>query len=356
MPQRVPSDHPLARTFALLDPDLAPGAAASLQGTTNLTEIVGLVELLVNPQATAAGCSAALRSLEHDTSELVSDAVVRALANQFPTIRIAACAEIVRRGVFTLAADSLESLIRTDAFWQVRKAAVNALGTDSTDRRWGVLFAATDPHWRVRYSLAQVLVEWGSDETARAKVLEHLLEANAKVARLRDYLLFRWTGAMPPERRNENPAEWCSFWDWDPAVLARHISELGRDGRRDSLPILTRLVNHPDERIRDWVIQTLRDDGKPQHWADAFSQLGDPREDITPLQADLVKGLELDRLEAVSRFILAQEKPHPRAGVGDPAVKGGRVPCPGSSRRFGTARPRSHSGGEPRPARQETHR
>jgi hypothetical protein len=313
MPQRVPSDHPLARTYALLDPDLAARAAATLRGTTNPTEIVGLVELLLNSQATAAGCSAALRSLEHDTSELVSNAIVRSLTNPFPTIRIAACAEVVQRGLFDIAAASLEELTRTDAFWQVRKAAVNSLGADPTQRRWRVLLAGSDPHWRVRYALALVLVEWGREEHERAEVLKHLPQTTLKLARLRDYLVFRWTGAMPPERPAENPAEWCPFWDWDPAVLARHLAELGRDGRRESLPILTRLVNHVDERVRDWVIQTLRDDGEPHHWTDALSRLGDPREDTALAQADLVKGLELDRLEAVARFILSQEQPHPAA-------------------------------------------
>ncbi|MCE9568284.1 MAG: HEAT repeat domain-containing protein [Planctomycetes bacterium] len=313
MPKQVPSDHPLARTFALLDPDFAPAAAATLQGTTDPVAIDGLVELLLDQRATAAACSTALRSLEHDTGPLVSDAVVRALDNQYPTIRIQAAAEVVRRGLFDLAANSLDQHIRTDPFWQVRRAAVNALGADPTYRRWLVMFAATDPHWRVRYALAHVLVGWGYDETERATVLELLPETHSRVVRLRDYLAFRWTGDLPPERPSENPAEWCPFWDWDPAVLSRQLGELGNAGRRESLHILTRLVNHADERVRAWVIQALRDDGDVTHWADALARLGDPREDTAPPQADLVKGLELDRLEAVARFILSQASPEPAA-------------------------------------------
>jgi aryl-alcohol dehydrogenase-like predicted oxidoreductase len=312
---RVPNDHPLARTFALLDADLAASAAETLRGTTHLAEVEGLVELLLNPQATAAGCSAALRSLAHDTGPLVSDAIVRALGNQHPTIRIAACAEVVRRGLFDLAAEALDRLIRTDPFWQVRRAAVNALAADPTPRRERILFASTDPHWRVRYALAQVLADWGRDEPERAQVLASLPEADGdlRVARLRDYLRFRWTGELPPERPADDPVAWCPFWDWDPAVLARNIERLGRAGRRDALDVLTRLVNHADERVRAGVIQTLRDDGQPQHWAGALARLGDQREDTAPTQADLVKGLELDRLEAVAKFILAQERPAPAA-------------------------------------------
>ena len=297
----------------MLDPDLAAGAAASLRGTTSPAEIDGLVELLLHPQATAAACAAALRSLEHDTGPLVSDAVVRALANQYPTIRIHASNEVVRRGLFDLAANNLDQLIRTDPFWQVRRAAVAALGADPAPRRWGVTFAATDPHWRVRYALAQVLAEWGREESERAKVLDLLASSQTRVVRLRDYLAFRWREELPPERPSENPAEWCPFWDWDPAVLSRHLGELGRDGRANSLPVLTRLVNHADERVRAWVIDALREDGEPSHWAGALARLGDPREDTAPPQADLVKGLELDRLEAVAKFILAQAQPEPAA-------------------------------------------
>jgi hypothetical protein len=120
---RVPDDHPLARTFALLDPDIAPRAAAGMRGTTNLAEIEALVEVLLNRDAPATACAAALRSLAHDAGPLVSDTVVRTLGNQHPTLRIHACAEVERRGLFDLAADRLESLVRTDPFWQVRRAA-----------------------------------------------------------------------------------------------------------------------------------------------------------------------------------------------------------------------------------------
>jgi HEAT repeat protein len=310
-PKRVPNDHPLARTFALLDPDLAPAAASKLRGTTERAEIEGLVEVLLNPQASATSSAAALRSLEHDTGTLVSDTVIRALNNQFPTIRIAACGEVVRRGLFDSAAEKIEQLFRADPFWQVRRAAINALAADPGSRRWRILFAATDPHWRVRYALAQVFVEWGSDEGERAKILGMLPESSqdSRVVRLRDYLLFRWSGEDPPERATENPARWCPFWDWDPAVLARNIELLGRTGRRDALGVLTRLVTHVDERVRAWVIEALRADGQPVHWAAALASLGDPREDTAPPQVELVKGVELDRLELVAKFILAQERP-----------------------------------------------
>ncbi len=310
-PKRVPGDHPLARTYALLDPDLAPFAASALCGTVEIAEIEALVELLLNPQMSASACSAALRSLEHDCSPFVSDVVVKALGNQHPTVRILAAGEVIRRGLFESAAERLEQLFRTDPFWQVRRAAVNALAAAPGSFRWQIILAATDPHWRVRYALAQILMTWGNDERERERILDSLHETSQLgcVVRLRNYLNYRWMGQFPPERPSENPADWCSFWDWDPAVLARNLERLGRTGRRESLSVLPRLVNHVDERVRRWVIQSLRDDGEPSHWAEALSRLGDPREDTVPTQADLVRGLELDRVEAVARYILARDLP-----------------------------------------------
>jgi hypothetical protein len=96
-------------------------------------------------------------------------------------------------------------------------------------------------------------------------------------------------------------------------VLARNIERLGRAGRRDALSVLARLANHSDERVRGWVIQALREDGKPAHWADALAQLADPREDAAAAIEALTTGVELDRIEAVAKFILAQPQPEPGA-------------------------------------------
>jgi hypothetical protein len=126
---------------------------------------------------------------------------------------------------------------------------------------------------------------------------------------LRDYLNYRWTRKLPPERPGIDPQSWCPFWDWDAAVLARNLELLGRAGRQKSLPILTRLVNHPDERVRDWVIQSLREDGTAEDWANTIARLGDPREDTAPVLEALTRGIELERIEEVAKFILRVDSP-----------------------------------------------
>lgn len=308
---RVPDDHPLARTYALRDPEFAAATAEQLRGTTERAEVEGLVELALNPETGATAALAALRSLEHDTSALVADTVVRTLDSPHPSVRIWAAGEVTRRGLLATATDALTSLIANDPFWQVRRAAVNAIA-DSGKRAF-LIPASNDPHWRVRYALAQRLEEWGRDPATRDEVWTLLLVPQPHAVRLRDYLHYRFTNEPPPERPSLDPSAWCPFWDWDPAVLARNLELLGRAGRRDALPVLVRLVNHPDERVRGWVVQALRADGSAEHWADAIARLNDPREDIRPTLEALTVGVELERIEAVAKHIFAQEAPPPAA-------------------------------------------
>lgn len=304
---RVPDDHPLARTYALRDPEFATATAELLRGATELAEIEGLVELALNPETGATAALAALRSLEHDTSALVADTVVRMLSSPHPSVRIWAAGEVGRRDLFAPAMESLIHLLRADPFWQVRRAAVNAIA-DSGKRAF-LIPASNDPHWRVRYALAQRLEEWGREPATRDEVWALLLVPQPHAVRLRDYLHYRFTNELPPERPSLDPSAWCPFWDWDPAVLARNLELLGRAGRRDALSVSVRLVSHPDERVRGWVVQALRADGSAEYWADAISRLNDPREDIRPTLDALTTGIELERIEAVARHIFAQPQP-----------------------------------------------
>ncbi|MDY3554560.1 HEAT repeat domain-containing protein [Gemmata sp. JC717] len=319
---RVPNDHPLARSYALLDPNTAASVALAFRGTVERAEIEGLVELVLNREARATDAAAALRSLEHDTSELVADTIVRATGSPHPSVRIAAVGEVARRKLFGVAERSLVQLLTADAFWQVRRAALNALA--EAGRREVLAPASNDPHWRVRYALAQWLETWGRDPATRAAVLGLLVLPKPHVERLRAYLHYRWTGETPAEGVTDDPSAWCPFWDWDPAVLARNLELLGRSGRRDALPVLARLVNHPDERVRSWVVLALREDGSVAQWAHALSYLGDPREDTAPVLDSLTRGVELDRVEEVAKHILAMESP-PLAALKWAAAQAGEV-------------------------------
>ncbi len=312
---RVPNDHPLARTYALLDADDAPAAAESLRGLSEPAAVEGLVELLLNRDTSATAASAALRALESDSSPLVWDAVVRSLNAPHPSVRILAVQEVARRGLVADARTALFGLLNRDTFWQVRRAAVNALAVTSLDGT-DLLGAWNDPHWRVRYALAQVLEAKGRDPDVRASIQERFPAVlhNPRALRLRDYLAYRWTGELPPERPAPDPQSWCPFWDWDAAVLARNLETLDREGRRAALDVLVRLVTHPDERVRAWVVRAVRDDGTAGHWTAAITLCRrDPREGAEPLLDDLTRGVSLDWIEEVAKYILAGDEFHPLA-------------------------------------------
>jgi HEAT repeat protein len=308
---RVPNDHPLVRTYALLDAEFASATAELFRGTAERAELEGLTELVLNAEMGATPVLAALRAIEHDASPLVGDTVVRALNSPHATVRIYAAGEVERRKLFPSATRELQRLRGTDAFWQVRRAAVGALAAGGCYA--AVTVASDDPHWRVRYAVAQVLELLGNDPAESREVILRMLCEHPRAERLRDYLNYRWTGELPPQRDADDPRTWCPFWDWDAAVLARNIELLGRAGRRAALDVLARLITHPDERVRGWVVCALREDGTPVHWSLALAHLGDPREDAAPVVEALTRGIELERIEAVAKHILAAPAPHPAA-------------------------------------------
>ena len=156
---RVPNDHPLARTYALLDAEFAAATAELLRGASEIAEVEALVELVLNPETSATAAIAALRALEHDTSPLVSDTVIRALGSPHPSVRILATAEVERRRLSLSAISALQWLLRSDPFWQVRRSVVNTLTAGRAYGTVGDDSASQDPHWRVRYAVAQALEE-----------------------------------------------------------------------------------------------------------------------------------------------------------------------------------------------------
>lgn len=274
---RVPSQHVLAVTRALLDPDTAVPAAEALAGSADRPVVEGLVVLLLTATA-ARSATAALAALHGADGPLVRDALVRAAAGPFATVRLAAVRELHRRSVPT--DDALERRLRTDPSWQVRRAALAALA----DRR-RALVAADDPHWRVRHALVADLVE-------RSEV--PVLGDDPRSAGVRAYLRWRLGGERPAAGDPPEPPR-PPFWDWDPAVLARDLDRLG-PGRRAHLDWMPALLGHDDERVRSIAVEALAKWGTARHLAEAFRLLGEPRSEAVESVERLVKLLDQDRL------------------------------------------------------------
>src|SRR5262245_50192827 len=170
-----------AITYALTQPHTALAAVAALHGNSEPAAVEALVEVLCRPHS-APLAQLALAALDACEHPLVVDTLVRALDSPLAPVRVAAAEALARRLVFDCA-ERLEKVLRADASWPVRRAALRALAAHPEPQRWGILVAADDPHWRVRHALIQALRH---DEQAVARLDE--LPPNPRVQGVRDYL------------------------------------------------------------------------------------------------------------------------------------------------------------------------
>ncbi len=104
----------------------------------------------------------------------------------------------------------------------------------------------------------------------------------------------------------EDPASWCPFWDWDPAVLVRHLEQLGEEGQRHQLDLMPRLLGHTDSRVRSVALRTLRLWGKPEHLARALELLDEPRLEASESVRTLRDQLNLDQAEATALRVFGE--------------------------------------------------
>lgn len=274
-----------------------------------------MVELLLRPETLATAAVEAIRSLKNDSSAMTEHAILSSLSSRHPTVRIEAVSAIQERGLLTAAHDWLVSLIRSDPSWLVRRTAVSAVWANPHSQKWDAMIAATDPHWRVRHIVAEALFAWaqyGEDQQRAEHELSRLGDS-LRIRRLMDFLRYRWHSEAPPIRPDVEDLSREPFWDDDPAVLARNLERFGREGRRSALDVLTQLICHPEARVHAWIVTAIRDDGEPVHWAAAMARLNDPREDAAAIRDLLLRGVELDRIEAAAKFILSRPTPNSAA-------------------------------------------
>ncbi len=294
------SSEILRRTHALLRAETAVAAAELLSGVRERAAREGLVELALS-STTARPAVAALAALGPSDDPLVVDALGAALGSPHASVRIAAAQGLHARGARRFD-EALVRVLREDESWLARRAALRALADDPGS--WRVLAAATDPHWRVRHALIQVLLGRGAGDAD-----ERLAGCGAggRVRGVRDYLHYRWAGEVPaPAAADppEGPAAVCPFWDWDAAVLARNLERMGEAGRRGAVEMMPPLLAHPDERVRAPAVEALASWGGPRQIAEAVALLDEPRLGTVAPVGRLLSRLDLDRVEEAARHVL----------------------------------------------------
>lgn len=299
---RISRENRLSVTLALRKPETALAAVEVLRDDASKAATEGLLELLYPPHA-ARPAVAAIAVLESRSDPIVVDALLAALTSPHSSVRIAAVQALHRRG--TSALEPLWRILDTDESWIVRRAALQELA--GSEEPWSVLDAATDPHWRVRHALIQVLLDWGKVEQRRREIDERLasLRPSARVEGLRGYLRYRWTG-RPPDSTPipEDPTRACPFWDWDVFVLARNLERLGEDGREAAIAAMPYLLAHPEERVRALALETLSSCGTAPQLAEALAHLDDPRKGAGEALKKLFSLLDTERIEDTAKLIL----------------------------------------------------
>jgi HEAT repeat protein len=300
-------------THALTRPETAVAAAEALRGVSDQAAVEGLVELIAQPSSARAAV-VAIAALGGRDTLLTREALAQALESPHASVRVAAAQAMQERPV----ADpvTLARLLRTEESWPVRQAAVEAFTEVPAPERWLILEAATDPHWRVRHALIQVLLEWGETKADRDEIDQRLASSgpNARVQGVRDYLRFRWYDVLWDSRgaAPRGPFELLEqLGDGDPAVLVRHLEGLGESGRRQEVDLMPGLLDHADERVRRLAVDTLRRWGEPRHIAQALTRLDEPRTGAAEAVFKLLGCLDLDQVEAVARLVFALLEPSP---------------------------------------------
>ncbi len=309
------SEEDLRRiTHALLRPQSALAAVAALRGRSDRAAVEGLVELIYRTR-TAAEAVAAIHALEASTDRIVFDALGAALDSPHASVRLAAVQDLQRRRA-TGISSRLGRVLCTDESWLVRRTALNLLTTEPGPQRWRVLDGANDPHWRVRHALIRVLLAWGESKVQQREIDQYLapLRPEARIQGLRAYLSYRWTGCAPetaPVPNGPDASRFCSFWDWDAAVLLRNLERLGEKGRRQALGVMPFLLQHTDERIRSLAGKTLRDWGAIKDLVPVAGLLAEPRQEGFACAVKLLGELDEDRKEELARTLLHSEEATP---------------------------------------------
>ncbi|MBY0524409.1 MAG: HEAT repeat domain-containing protein [Gemmataceae bacterium] len=304
---QLPSDRIRQLTHALTRPESAAAAAEALRGTSERAAIEGLVDLLYRaPQAKPA--IAALAALRESRDVVAMDGVLHALSSPHAAVRVTA-AQVLEEQCVPYAEDALTRLLASDESWIARRAALRALA--ALPERWQVLIACTDPHWRVRHALIQVLVRWGKTEAVRQEIDSRLARAGADVRTqgIRDYLTIHWNRGNEAAKQVAAPAAHPAWWDPDSAVLRRNLEQLDDTGRRLLLDAMPNLLGHADDRVRGIAFETLRDHGEVAPLVQALTWLDEPRAGAVEPVRKLFAHVDGDRVEEVARAGLRLASP-----------------------------------------------
>lgn len=304
---RVSPDSLLARTFPLGNPKTALAAIDEFPEVLEQAHLDGLIELAHPPHA-AGPAIVAMKRLQSCPRPEVESALLAALQSNASAVRFAAVQALAEQAS-QRAIEHYRQLVLRDPAWMVRRVAVEALAKVSDERRWYLLHASDDPHWRVRHALLKVLLPWGKEHPSGPReFVDRIQEVSRAPAALGlcQYLLSTWGASrdgIPDPPAPTDPAHSQAWWDWDPAVLAKQLKQRIQHSPQELLPFVQTLISHSEEQVRTLIPDLLHAYGEVKHFVQALSAADEPRLGIQETLDTLLKRCDYDLREEMSTLI-----------------------------------------------------
>jgi len=201
-------------TYALLDRSTVLDALCCLEENRDEATLQALISLVHNP----GGARVAVRALqilskwEHP---LVRDAILAGLQESRVTIQFAAL-QALKPKLSEELSFAVVPILKHSTNWSLRRAALEKLAETPEPIRDEILTAISDPSWRVRYALMEILRMRGMNASAEQdSILRRLFEdeSQARAAGLGRCLRWYWHQTPPSATRG---AGGSSSGEWSP--------------------------------------------------------------------------------------------------------------------------------------------
>jgi HEAT repeat protein len=290
-------------------------ALAGLASDVNGADYVVRELLLGDEDATVR--AAAAKWLERARARSCETALVDALYDSHPSVRMAACRALAKLRSHE-ARPTLRRLAIEEPIWWVRRAAVVALARIERHEAIPVLRdALDDPFWRVRHAAARVLLALGSVGREKEEHVAAILAADAFEGSDRARGALRWLERrLRPTGDERAPAPvpvqqpQGLVADPDPAVIAARLEH----GAPASPAELALYIGDPHEALRKEAAVRLRETSDVRVLLAAALWLEDPRiPHATAAVVALLDALSQDVVEALLDEALAA--PDSRSGL-----------------------------------------
>ena len=267
--ERSTNENVIGLTYALLDRARVMAALDHLENNRDEATLQSLLSLVHNPLS-ARATARALQILSGWNHPIVKDAILAGLNDSHVTVQFAAVCALQPKQTVELSFAIVPILKRSNN-WSLRRAALEKLAEAPPPVYDKIYAAVSDPHWRVRHTLLEILLAHGTCVAEQEAILTRVL-ANGNDARakgLATWLRWHWRQVPPPP---SSPATTQALESWSPDLTIIAEQVLTADLNTDSLRFLLEMTDarvHRSLKMRlrrfskaDWEGVALPDDSR----------------------------------------------------------------------------------------------